>query len=264
MNATQFRLMAALERSHWWYLSTHRLIKDLLSTLHPRPRNILDVGCGTGGLAASLSDFCPVTAMDPDPLAIRLARRRIKQGTVHFVTGGISSVPQMQPGSWDCITCVDVLYHRRVRSWRSALRVFVRALRPGGVLILQVPAFECLRGAHDDAVHGVRRFRRRPLLAALRRIGFAVELCTCRFAPTFPLVLASRLKERILGAAFRPDGDLRAFDFLPVWLGSSLNAVLLQVALMENEVVLSGGSFRFGSSLFVVARAAGSQRGEGA
>jgi SAM-dependent methyltransferase len=255
MNARQFQLLYRLESRHWWYQSTHRLIVDALHSRCSQIADIVDVGCGTGGLLPHLSRLAPVTGIEPDPLAFRLAQRRSgKLPNVKVLHGDIQSLDIFPDTSLDCITCIDVLYHRQVRSWRGALRTFHRKLRPGGALVLQVAAFPCLSGAHDIAVNGARRFEREPLEHVLRRIGWTVELCSHRFSWLFPGLWAVRNWTQRGEKSPAHRNDLTRFSRIPAVFRDTAQKALLGIALAENQWVLRGACLPIGSSLFILAR----------
>ena len=74
MNAKQIILMSRLERTHWWYKSTHELVDACVRRFAGVGQPIFDAGCGTGGLLKTLSKTSPVSGCDTSELSLRLAR----------------------------------------------------------------------------------------------------------------------------------------------------------------------------------------------
>src|SRR5262249_39733758 len=101
--------------------------------------------------------------------------------------------------SFDLVTCFDVLYHRQVADEAPVVAEFWRVLRPGGALLLRVPAYGWLHGAHDEAVHTRRRYTRGDVVEGLRGAGFHLGAATSGNGLLFPLAAAKRLSERWLG-----------------------------------------------------------------
>jgi len=159
----------------------------------------------------------------------------------------IVDLNEFSPGStYDVITCIDVLCHESVREIGSVLDQFRRGLSPGGILILNLPAFESLRREHDQVVQTVRRLREEDLLPLLREKGFEIELSTYRLPP---LYYAIRLRKALWPPREQatPESDLKMISPL-------LDALLWWMNWLENRVILAGIRFPVGSSLFVVAR----------
>ncbi len=236
--------MAAVEDRHWWYAGLHELMLRWVrreTTGSIRPLDMLDAGCGTGRLCQLMQPFGHVTGCDlhPDALAATRARGINDAFQCDLVADSLGQ------GSYDVITCVDVLYHRAVTDEAAVLHSLHRALRQGGLLLLHVPAFECLRGAHDRAVHTRRRFRRPELLNLLAQARFTVEFASYRLPLLFLPALLWRVASRQQRAP-RADITLR----LPSWL----NTALTQAVGWENQWLAAGWRFPFGLSLFVSAR----------
>lgn len=183
MDAPQIVLMSSLERNHWWYRATHELVTSCILKFIGRDKAFFDAGCGTGGLIKTLSSLGTVRGCDADSLCVRLARKKAPaEYRANIYEHPIEGIHEHEKHTFDCVTCIDVLYHRDVKDWRSALRDLTRILKPGGHLILQVPAFPALHGSHDDAVHGERRFRLPQIQAALDEHGMQPRLITYRLS----------------------------------------------------------------------------------
>ncbi|MEI9986667.1 MAG: class I SAM-dependent methyltransferase [Aliidongia sp.] len=136
-------------------------------------RPVLDAGCGTGGFLRKLADAIPEQAlfgMDIEPVAAELAGQK---SAATICVGSINDLP-FAANSMSAIFSADVLYHRGVDESR-ALADLHRCLAPGGVLVLNLPAYDwmmsALMSAHDRAVHTARRYTRTRIQALLREAG---------------------------------------------------------------------------------------------
>lgn len=119
-----------------------------------RPSSILDAGAEDATFVYWLADRYPqatVTAVDIDEEAIAAcigARPKKYAGRVHFRVGYFAD---LEPESFDLITAFDVLEH--IVDDRAAVADLVRALVPGGHLLVHVPRDRWL--TRSGAVHAV-------------------------------------------------------------------------------------------------------------
>jgi SAM-dependent methyltransferase len=132
---------------------------------------VLDAGAGIGTFTALAADTgAHVTAADPE-FADTLRRRFNGDPRVDVVDAAVESLDGT--GEFDSILCFNVLEH--VEADELALRKFHALLRPGGRLLLLVPAHGFLFGAYDRAAGHVRRYDATPLRRLLERTGFLVD-----------------------------------------------------------------------------------------
>ena len=102
---------------------------------------------------------------------------------------------------FDLVTAFDVLYSLSEEQEAAALREMFRVLKPGGTLIVNVAALRMLRGNHSVFGAEVRRSTRRRLRRVLTEAGFRVTRLTYSNAFVFPLMLAVRTGQRLMGLA---------------------------------------------------------------
>jgi len=232
----------------WWFLALHELIEDSIRRFAPHQAllsknlKILDAGCGTGKLIERLSAYGEVDGFDYSEEALKFCRQR-----------GLSNITQQDLNQWhaneasyDVITSIDVLYHRKICNDKAVLKEFFKALKPGGILILNLPAFKCLRRHHDEVGFAARRYRRRDIVGPLKKIGFAIELSSYRLSYLFLPALFKALLEKVIPKSWRTT-ELEGIPPAP------LNQLLLNMNRVENTL-MRYISFPFGVSLFVVAR----------
>jgi len=248
MEPDEYARMFALEESHWWYRALRRYIHQALARAGALPRAParppagLDAGCGTGMLLASWGASVRGVGLDYSAAAIAGARRR---GLRQLMRASVEAIPLRSAGL-DLIVSADVLYHRGVSDDVAALREFQRCLRPGGVLVLNLPAFDWLRSSHDAAIHTARRYTAGEIRAKLRCAGLRPVRVRYWNWMLFPLIALVRLaRRRSDPAPAAPASDLR-----PV--APALNAVLN--ALLALEARLAFVPAPAGLSILAVAR----------
>jgi SAM-dependent methyltransferase len=241
MRTDEYKRMFDAEDGFWWYAGVRGLLqRDAVRCLSgKRKPRVLDAGCGTGRNLQMLRDLACGGGVDLSIEALQLCRNR---GITDLARASILELPLL-PESVDMVVSLDVLYHLWVTDDIRALNEFHRVLKPGGWLILQVAAFEFLRGSHDEVVYTRHRYTLRELREKVASAGFRVQRTTYRNALLFPLVLGARiLKRRSRGA----ESDVLMPN--PV-----LNAILHGILKFEN-ILLGFMNLPLGSSVYLVAQ----------
>src|SRR6185369_9312362 len=134
-------------------------------------------------------------------------------------------------GRYDVITSIDVLYHQAVADDGAVLTKLARALRPGGLLILNLPAFDFLYSTHDIAVKTRRRYTRRELIVLARQAGLEVESATYRLGLLFLPILALRLGKRLFSSRAHQE-EVHSDVYPPA---AAVNWALLRLMRIENR-----------------------------
>lgn len=242
----EYHTMRHVEDTYWWYRTLRSLvIHEMQGKLADRPGRVLDAGCGTGGMMEHLRAACPalkISGVDNSPEAVQITRER---GFSDVSVGSVSETP-FAPASFDAVISLDVLCQQKVNHTK-ALEEFHRILAPGGVLVLNLPAFDFLSGRHDKAVLSARRYMLRDTRALLVPAGFRVEKLHYWNAWLFVPILFWRLFSR-----FRLPEDFTETksDLTP--LAPRLNNTL--AALSKADASLCRAfHLPFGTSLFAVA-----------
>ncbi|MBI3635025.1 MAG: class I SAM-dependent methyltransferase [Candidatus Rokubacteria bacterium] len=229
------------DRRHWYFRGRLAvLLATLQAWLPPPPLRILELGCGSGNVLGALRSFGDVVGLEADP-QLRAAGRAegldVRAGALPNDTG----VP---PGWADVVLLLDVIEH--LDDDAAAITAARSALRPGGTLVVTVPAHPWLWSAHDLHLG----HRRRYTAGALRRVveggGFGVRHLSHFNTVLFPAVALVRLAKR-----FR--GDERHDLHTP---RPAVNRLLERVFAFERHVV-PRYALPFGVSLLAIARSGG-------
>jgi SAM-dependent methyltransferase len=199
--------MFEVEERHWWYAGMRAVSFALLDPLLARgagpPPLILDAGCGSGNVLTHLARRGRAVGVDVSEEAVRLSRGR----GVRVVRGSVLGLPFAE-AAFDVVTSFDVIYHSWVEDDRAAVGELARVLKPGGLLLLRVPALEWLRRAHDDAVMTRHRYTRGELVRLLEGAGLAVLRASYCNTLLLPLVLLRSVLDRLSAS--------RASDLAPL------------------------------------------------
>lgn len=199
-----------------------------------RGLRILNAGCGSGELCWRLARLGHhVVGIDPESSYVEIARHhpwRMPESDCSFTVCTIESYSGV--GDFDCVISTDVLEH--IENDHAALDKMLKLIKPGGLVLLTVPAGMWLYGYHDEQLGHYRRYSRHSLVELVKD---QVDIFTVRYfgATLIPVCLVfskwlrrpypvaesgdrSRrpLVSRVLAAMLRVDGKL------PLPLGTSL------------------------------------------
>jgi SAM-dependent methyltransferase len=238
VESAEYETMFRVEETHWWYRALHELIFEMLGRHLPdwREKRILDAGCGTGAVLQRLGNPLRNVGIDLAPEAIAFCQRR---GLANVRQADVQALP-FADASFDAVISSSVLYHGWVVDVRGALREMHRVLRPGGLVLVNLPALHFLHSAHDEAVMTARRFTRTEVRSLLRETDFETERLTYWTTLLFPLAVAARtLHASRTGREF----DLNPFANRLLGLTMSIERTLLKYA-----------SFPIGVALFTMGR----------
>lgn len=229
-----------LEQRHFWRIGRRRMIVDVLTRWRPPgPLRILDVGGACSLVSQELTRFGEVTVIEPDRPTAEFAARELGLD----VRPG--SLPDELPveGSFDVVTLFDVLEH--IDDEGPAMAAVARLVRPGGLLVVTVPALPVLWSDHDVSVHHRRRYTRTTLRPVIERAGFRIERLSYHTCLLFPLVFAQRMASRLRGVKARAEYDVKVPP-------APLNRALLAVMEAERRL-LRRVDLPIGSSLVAIA-----------
>ncbi|MET0908869.1 MAG: class I SAM-dependent methyltransferase [Ilumatobacteraceae bacterium] len=193
MEVEEYRRMAEVEHSHWWYDATRQLLQQLLGPDAARGGRFLDIGAGTGATGSWLADHGDLVACDFMPLALDLNREQ------HTASGFVAADVQRLPfadGSFDIVMCITVLCHQSIPRPQVAVDELARVVRPGGLVCLWEPGVRKLWRAHDRETHSARRFARSDLSTMLRTAGLEVERASGAYSFLVPPAAVKSVLER--------------------------------------------------------------------
>lgn len=164
MNADEYEKMHQAETRHWFYVGKRQIARWAIERFGPATgaRTLLDCGAGTGLFAAEYAQLTGATVKVMDDHAESLAMLRQRFPASAVVTGSCAAIP-LPDASESCITLLDVLEH--VEDDVAAVAELHRVLRPGGLLVISVPALMQLWSEWDVVLHHFRRYHRADLAA---------------------------------------------------------------------------------------------------
>ncbi|MGN6271357.1 MAG: class I SAM-dependent methyltransferase [Sphingomonas sp.] len=188
--------MAAHDSTHWWYRARREILSDYLKRHGGLPANarILEIGCGTGHNLPMLARFGQVDAIEIDDAARAIASDRLGKP----VSGApLPGLPGVERGAYDLIAVLDVIEH--IEDDVAALGAMADCLKPGGKILIAVPAHQWMWSAHDVVNHHHRRYSKATLAAAIERAGLRHNGLRWFNSLLFPVAVAARFAGKLAG-----------------------------------------------------------------
>jgi len=224
-----------LYNRHWWWRARERFILDTLRARQPAAggQKILDVGCGNGLFFDQLLQFGAVEGVELSSALV--SDDGPHRSRIHV--GNFDRSLNLN-GDYALILMLDVLEH--LTDPASALRYALELLAADGKLLITVPAFNSLWTNHDIINHHLTRYTKASFRQMAQGTGLEIESCRYFFHWLYPVKMASRVVERMLGSEPRPA------RVPPHWI----NTPLYWFSLLENRAC-SRLPLPFGSSLMI-------------
>lgn len=230
MQTAEFEKMRALGETHWWFLGRKHLLRALLGPTIGPDALILDAGCGTGLAEDVLLDLGTVIGLDiaPEALCDRAA------GSAESLCLASVSPAPFADETFDLVVALDIIEH--IEDDSAVLNEFHRICKPGGRLVLTVPAYGWMYSAHDEALGHFRRYTSSEVGRLMEDAGFRlVKLSHCVTAP-FAAAAAFRLIRRLSGS----HGGSDLFE-VPKVLNSILTGIMRVEATLLRHMNLPFG-----------------------
>lgn len=194
MDRIVYDRMAELDSRHWWYRARREVLASLIAhriAAAPNAR-ILEIGCGTGHNLAMLARFGTVDAVEMDEAARAVASSRLGRPVGNAMLPDLLGI---ENDSYDLVAVLDVIEH--VEGDVEALESIARKLKPGGRILVTVPAFQWMWSGHDVLNHHYRRYSKASLTNTVGAAGLNLEFLSYFNSLLFPLAAVARLARRM-------------------------------------------------------------------
>ena len=246
MKHEEYERMYRFEDRYWWFIARRHLITSLLETYYARDGRscILDIGCGTGAMLDDLKPFGAVIGADFSPEALQFCVTR--GAPADLARADVRRLP-FADASFDVVTAMDIIEH--IDDDKAASSEIFRVLKPGGRLLVTVPAFPSLWSEHDEALHHFRRYTKPRLKDLFQRVGLQVDKLSYTVTTLFAPIWVYRQVSNVLPS--RRAGAEKKANL--VNFSGPVNRALLSLSQWETRLVKSW-NFPFGVSVVCVAR----------
>lgn len=228
-------------QDYWWYRVRAELLRVVMEPYVGSPTWVLDVGSADGPSVGWLTGHGRKVDLDVDPRGL----------PENSVCGSALALP-FADATFDVVAAFDVIEHCKPEA--VALAELARVLKPGGRLLVSVPAYQWAWSDFDVANGHHRRYTRPRIRRSVTDAGLEIERATYAFVGVFPFFAAERLVRRtrraLRKAAGHPEGpaDIAAVpDVAP-----AMDKLLSACSRVDGRW-LKRRNLAFGSSVFVAA-----------
>jgi len=234
MNSEIYRQMARIEDSHWWFTGRRYIVSKALERLVKLKSgaSILDAGCGTGGNLKLLQRFGNVVGMEMNQDAALIAGEKVP---VPVVQGKLPYQTPFPEQCFNLIMLLDVLEH--IEEDTEALKVLWRMLKPGGYILITVPAFSALWSKHDEIHHHQRRYSAAEVSRKMAESGFKPLYVSYYNFLLFHLIAPAR----ILKTTFKPDKKYRDLNMPSYFINNMLKNIFSLEGSLIGRVIFPWG-----------------------
>ncbi len=230
-------LTVLAEDHHAWFAGrTRAILKYLDAEIGPKQvgqtRRILDIGAGAGNMAHHLAHYGQVIGLDSvsRPLVVAQAR------ALDVCQGAGDGLP-FANDSFDLVALLDTVEH--IPDEFGVFAECHRVLKPGGKVIVTVPAFMWLWSYNDEINAHQRRYTAPELRQKLEISGLQVTRLSYNNFFLFPLIAGLRLlrpeKPELASPHLTEDEDVYQVEMEPI--PEPANSILHGVGWLEAELL---------------------------
>jgi SAM-dependent methyltransferase len=194
LQAKRYDELWKLEQHHWWFQARRLIVCSMITRYvddAARRLRICDLGCGTGGNLASLAERHDVTGIEYSPQALAYARRRLGK---RVRAGRLPDGVDLPDESFDVVLLTDVLEH--IENDADSAKRALQLLRPGGIIVATVPAYQWLYSPRDEEHHHFRRYSKEQFQTLWALPNSEVAALSFYNSLLFPLAAAVRLASK--------------------------------------------------------------------
>lgn len=190
MDRKQYNATYENEDSHWWFLAKRKFIQSVIPKQNKK-LEILDIGCGTGGITKFLKLWGNVTGIEPS----KVAQSYLQKRNIKFFPDSIENFSSHI--KYDLVCLLDVLYHKNIKSDKKVIIKSASLLKQKGLILITDCSVKWLFGPHDIEMHARKRYDLSELLYLVRISGFTIKKATYVYFLVFPFIILSRLSQKI-------------------------------------------------------------------
>jgi len=184
---------------HFWMQWRHAVVLRAVRIASVAPQRALEIGCGSGVARMMLERDLgvPVDGCDLNRAALEMA----EPGRGRLLSYDIMDLESSMLQRYDAVFMLDVLEH--IPADAAFLAAALKHLRPGGIIVVNVPASMMFFSQYDRVAGHVRRYSGRKLAHLFRKSAVEPEGLEYWGLSMVPVLLARKVYMRMVPPADR-------------------------------------------------------------
>jgi ubiquinone/menaquinone biosynthesis C-methylase UbiE len=223
MNPEEYEKMYAQENSYWWFQGRQKILFRMLekyNLLENSDSCVLDIGCGTGLILDEISTRSKAIGFDFSRKALSFCKKR---GLENLLCGNVKHLP-IADSSLDLVLALDIMEH--IDDDTAMMKEIHRVLKPGGNILITVPAHKYLWSDHDEALHHFRRYSKNGFRKIIKENGFTIKKYSYVISFTFFPILIFRMIQKLIHRIIPSKAPKTHIIILPKRINSLLIGIL--------------------------------------
>lgn len=242
--AHYFKELAELEAKNFWFCARNSLILWAINKYAPKPKSLLEIGCGTGFVISAISkQFPDAILFGSEYFEEGLVYARQRLPSAKFMQMDARHIPY--ESEFDAVGAFDVLEH--IEQDEEVLKQIYKALKPSGIMFITVPQHRWLWSAVDEYACHARRYDANELHQKACKAGFDIVKSTSFVSLLLPAMYLSRLLQR-------NKMDVSMDTMTELRINPLLNKVFEWILYLELSLIRAGVALPVGGSRLLIAR----------
>jgi len=245
-NKDNFEFLFEMEQRHFWHVGRREIICVLLKQIYHEDVSdvaMIEIGCGNGSVLQFLANKgMNIEGADLFLEALQFCRKRT--GVPLYQLNALNT--PFADEQYDVVGLFDVIEH--IDDDEAVLREMYRICKPGGRIILTVPANKRLWSYFDVMSHHKRRYGKKELYQKLQCAGFVIEKISFYVFFLLPVLFFYRLL-----SLRRPPGEMDLSSRAEVQTIPLINEIFLSALRLE-RLLIKRLNLPLGTSLVAIAR----------
>lgn len=239
-----FQELALVEAGNFWFRGRNKLILWTLRTDASKLQKFLEIGCGTGFVISAVAKEFPNAQLAGSEYmeeGLTFARDRLPSAAFSQMDARL--IPHNS--EFDVIGAFDVIEH--IEEDELVLGQILKALKPGGLMVVTVPQHPWLWSVVDEYACHVRRYSAKELHQKVARAGFEIIRSTSFVSTLLPAMYLSRMLQR-------KKVNVKADEIAGLRINPVLNKLFEWFLDLEIALIRMGISLPIGGTRLLVAR----------